>query len=73
MSSTADENRIAELETQVAFLEDSVSALDGALIGQQLRLEELTLLVREMRQRLQSQALKVEALEVGDEPPPPHY
>lgn len=73
MSSKADENRIAELETQVAFLEDSVSTLDSALIAQQLRLEELTLLVRDMRQRLQSQALKVEALEDGDEPPPPHY
>lgn len=73
MSSKADENRIAELETQVAFLEDSVSTLDSALIAQQLRLEELTLLVRDMRQRLQSQALKVDALEDGDEPPPPHY
>ncbi len=72
MISAADEARISELETQVTFLEDSVSALDGALIGQQLRIEELELLIRDMRQRLESQALKVEVLK-EDDAPPPHY
>ena len=71
--SSDNDDRISELETQVTFLEDSIGTLDGALVRQQLRLEELEVVVREMRQRLKTQVVKVEALQDGDEPPPPHY
>lgn len=64
----------AQLETQIAFLEDAVSALDSALASQQQQILQLEFALEVMRQRLSEQGARLDA--VGDtraEPPPPHY
>ncbi len=65
-------DRIAELETRIAFLDQANQELSDALFRQQQELETL-------QRRLARLAERLDALEVrsGDgnpgEPPPPHY
>ncbi|TLX55822.1 hypothetical protein DN824_06790 [Stutzerimonas nosocomialis] len=65
------ESRLAELETRLAFQDDTIQALNDEIAAQQQRLERLKLQVAALAKRqeeLQS-ALPPE----GDEAPPPHY
>lgn len=67
------EQQIAELEMRLMFQDDTIQALNDALVEQQRQLDQLrthiSLLSRrqdELNQRLPDGAL-------GEEPPPPHY
>lgn len=64
--------RVVELETRLAFQEQSLQALNDALVAQHRQLEVLSRTVDALKERL----LALEPSPVGpraDEPPPPHY
>lgn len=67
-----DADRIEQLETKLAFQEDTLAALNDALIGQQTRLDHVETMLKLLVERLREQ---VERQPPGnaDEPPPPHY
>jgi len=67
-------SQTAALEAQVAFLEDTVQALDRALTLQQQQLLQLRSQVATLSQQLREQGNRLDAF--GDnalEPLPPHY
>ena len=64
----------AELETKLAFLEDTVRALDAALAAQQRHMLQLQQELEALRIRLREQGTRLDAITPGEqEPPPPHY
>lgn len=67
------EQRIASLETQLAFMEDAISALDAALVAQQKQVIELGHQNRLLQQQIKEQGARLDAGEVPDNTPPPHY
>ncbi len=67
------QQQIVDLQTQVAFLEDTISSLDRALGDQQSRIEILEVQVRELATRLREQLAQGDQTDRIDEPPPPHY
>lgn len=72
--STESEQRISELETQIAFLEDTVAQLDKALADQHLRVDTLAVQLKELHRQMRTQAERMDALDSPEsEPPPPHY
>lgn len=71
MSKNAEE-RIAELEMQVAFLEDSLHKLGDALYKQQQRMDSLEVGIKHYEKRLQEIQEGVGATDQTQERPP-HY
>ncbi|WP_263264005.1 SlyX family protein [Pseudomonas sp. RIT-PI-S] len=65
------ENRVTELETRLAFQDDTIQALNEVLIDQQRQLERLGLQLAQLTERYRE--LAGQYGEAGDEPPPPHY
>ena len=64
----------AELETKLAFVEDTVRALDAALATQQQHMLQLQQELEALRIRLREQATRLDAITPGEqESPPPHY
>ena len=64
----------AQLEAQLAFLEDAVQTLDQALSQQQREILKLERTVELLRERLGEQGTRLDAVADGSsEPPPPHY
>ena len=72
MERSTAESRIIELETRLAFQEESIQSLSQTLGHQQQTIDGLQLEIEELRQRMK--AVATSPLE-GDavEPPPPHY
>ena len=66
------ENRLVELETRLAFQEDTLQALNGIVSRQQ---QEILMLSRDLEAlRAQIRALSPELVASrAEEPPPPHY
>ena len=65
---------VAELEAQLAFVEDTVSALDSALAAQQQRIMRLERELELLRARLIEQGTRLDEITPAEaEPPPPHY
>lgn len=73
MTTDADD-RIIELETRVAFQEETLTQLNDALVSQQKQLFQLQALVHELREELRA---RTEPLEITPRDPrdeiPPHY
>jgi SlyX protein len=67
------QQQIDDLQTQIAFLEDTIGSLDRALSDQQSRIEILEVQVRELATRLREQLVRGDQTDHVDEPPPPHY
>ena len=64
----------AELETKLAFVEDTVRALDAALATQQQHMLQLQQELEALRIRLREQGTRLDAMTPGEaEPLPPHY
>ena len=64
----------AELETKLAFVEDTVRALDAALATQQQYMLQLHQELEALRIRLREQGARLDAMTPSEpEPPPPHY
>ncbi|GLQ48736.1 protein SlyX [Dyella flava] len=66
------EQRLAELEVRLTFIDDAVQALTVADADQSLRIAELERLVRELRSELAS-VRTGHGHDPHSEPPPPHY
>ncbi|MFC2974105.1 SlyX family protein [Azotobacter bryophylli] len=65
------EMRITELETRLAFQDDTIQALNDELVAQQRLIERLQLQVEALAKR--QQELLDELGPAEDEAPPPHY
>ena len=64
----------AELETKLAFVEETVRALDAALATQQQHMLQLQQELEALRIRLREQGTRLDAMTPGEaEPLPPHY
>ncbi len=68
---TVTDRRLLELETRVAFQEDTIQKLDDALASQQQQIMDLERQI----QLLGMQIKEIEAVPApaGPEAPPPHY
>ena len=66
------EDRLIELETKVAFQEDSIQKLTEAVNQHEKELYRLTREVKIMREHATSQS-ESQLADLDDEPPPPHY
>ena len=65
-------DRINELETQLAFQESTVASLNDAVTDQQQQIDMLREQIEYIKAQMQSLAEAVNSPD-GDEPPPPHY
>lgn len=68
-----DQERITELESRVAFQEETLDQLNDAVSKQELEIERLTRIVKIINQQLKSLRLDDPINAPYDEPPPPHY
>ena len=65
---------VAELEAQLAFVEDTVRALDSALAAQQQHIMKLEQDLEHLRARLIEQGTRLDEITPPEtEAPPPHY
>ena len=65
---------IAALEAQIAFVEDALHALDGALAAQQQHILRLERQIDWLQQQLKDQSARIaEVAADTNESPPPHY
>jgi len=66
------EERLTELEVRLAFIDDTVNALNGVVADQDRRVQQLSAEL----ERLRAELLGVRSAlshDIRDEPPPPHY
>lgn len=70
MSST--EEQLIDLQTRIAFQDDSIQALSDALAHQQIEIERLTQMVKIINGQVKQMAPE-SGEGLADEPPPPHY
>ncbi len=66
------ELRLNELEVRIAFIENTMQALDGAVAAQDRFIAQFQREFELLRGEL-AQVRVALADDVGDEPPPPHY
>jgi SlyX protein len=62
---------LTELQTKLAFQDDTLQSLNQTVIRQQQEIQELKLELTELKERLQE--VVAGTAERKDEPPPPHY
>ena len=65
------ENRVTELESRLAFQDDTITALNDVLVAQQRVVDRLQLQMAALLKRQEEMGGQFEAFE--DEAPPPHY
>ena len=65
-------DRVEELETQLAFQDNTIHSLNEIVTEQQNQIDALREQLRQITMQLQSLAETVQRPE-ADEPPPPHY
>ncbi|MDO6512681.1 MULTISPECIES: SlyX family protein [unclassified Neptuniibacter] len=68
-----EQERIDELETRVAFQEDTLDKLNSIVSTQELEILKLTRMMKVFSQQVKSLTLDLPANRPEDEPPPPHY
>lgn len=66
------EMRVMELETRLAFQDDTIQALNDEIVAQQRIVERLQMQVATLARR-QEELLSQFGTSDGDEAPPPHY
>lgn len=66
------EKRIIELESKLAFQEESISELNTVIIDQQNQLDILRMKLDSLNLRLQAVS-ETSTVSEEKEPPPPHY
>ncbi len=67
-----DQERIAELESRVAFQEDAIDKLSDVIARQDIELVQLKELVLSLHKQIKLMDLS-SPTDNGHEPPPPHY
>ncbi|MEK1837642.1 SlyX family protein [Pseudomonas sp. NPDC089918] len=65
------EERVTDLESQLAFQDDTIQALSDVLAAQQRMVERLQLQMAALLKRQEEMAGQFESFE--EEAPPPHY
>jgi len=65
------ESRVTDLETRLAFQDDTIQALNDVLVEQQRLVERLQLQLSALARRQEEMQSSLDAGE--DEAPPPHY
>lgn len=65
------ENRVTDLESQLAFQDDTIQALSDVLAVQQRAVERLQLQMAALLKRQEEMSGQFESFE--EEAPPPHY
>ena len=65
------EDRVTDLESQLAFQDDTIQALNDVLATQQRAVERLQLQMAALLKRQEEMAGQFESFE--EEAPPPHY
>lgn len=65
------DERVTELESRLAFQDDTIQALNDALVAQQRVIERLQLQIKELARRQEEASGQFGISE--DEAPPPHY
>lgn len=65
-------DRIAELESRLAFQDDTVDHLNKVVVEQDQRIARLEMLLRRTREQVEM-LLPLMHAAPGEEPPPPHY
>lgn len=68
----SDQERIAELESRVAFQEDAIDKLSDVIARQDIELVQLKELVLSLHKQIKLMDLS-NPTSNGEEPPPPHY
>jgi len=66
------ETRLTELESRVAFQEDTIQKLNDVLVDQQRQIDQLLIQVKALREQLDTMAPSLIA-DITEETPPPHY
>jgi len=66
------EPRLIELETLVAFHEETITSLSNAMHEQQKAIDNLTRRLAQAESKLREIRVS-DAMDPTDEPPPPHY
>ena len=65
---------VAALEAQIAFVENTVQALDEALAAQQQHILHLERQIERLQQQLKDQGARIDEVAAEpSEPLPPHY
>ena len=70
---SSDSDRIIELETKLAYQEDTIQALNQVVCKQQDQLDQLQLACETLIERFKEFNAGEMGDEGGEEPPPPHY
>jgi SlyX protein len=65
------EDRVTDLESQLAFQDDTIQSLSDVLAAQQRMVERLQLQMTALLKRQEEMAGQFESVE--EEAPPPHY
>ena len=65
------EERVMDLESRLAFQDDTIQALNDVLVSQQNAVDRLQLQIAALLNRQEEMGGQFEAFE--DEAPPPHY
>lgn len=65
------EERINDLESRLAFQDDTIQALNDVLVAQQRVMERMQLQLVALAKRQQESSNQFDM--TGDEAPPPHY
>jgi SlyX protein len=65
------ESRVTDLETRLAFQDDTIEALNDVLVEQQRAMQRMQLQLRALAKRQEEMQMPLDAGE--DEAPPPHY
>ena len=66
------EDRIAELESKLAFQDHTIEQLNTVVTQQQQQIDQLLLVVEELKQRIES-LREATVIPQAEEKPPPHY
>lgn len=73
-SSEKHQEQVIELETRIAFLEDTVESLNGEVADLSQQFELAKRAIQMMHQKLEQVGNDDNGIKnVSDEPPPPHY
>ncbi len=65
------DERLENLETQIAFQERTIEKLNQVLISQQCQIDDMELQIRILVEKLRD--VRVVEQSTEPEPPPPHY
>lgn len=65
------DNRVMELETRLAFQDDTIQALNDVVVTQQRQIERLQAQIAALIKRQEEMATPADGF--GEDSPPPHY